>query len=337
MLQELKEALDQPRRIVITTHQKPDGDAIGSSLGLYHYLKGKGHDVVVITPTDYAPNLQFLPDNDQVLDYKNPKNSLKEMAALVKEAEFIFCLDFNQLSRINELGELVEESDGVKILIDHHPDPADFSKYRIHDEKASSTAELIYRFIDEVLSDHTSIDKDIAMCLYTGLVTDTGSFRFPCTSGKVHEIAADLISKGVNIEFIHDKVYDNFSEGRLRFIGYCIGQKMQVFPEYSTALISISQEELLSHKIQTGDTEGLVNYPLSIEGITFSVLIVDRTELIKMSFRSKGDIPANLMANKYFDGGGHKNAAGGSSKLTLEETVTKFMDVLPGFISSLKI
>jgi len=330
-LEELRSLLDTPKSIIITTHRKPDGDALGSSLGLYHYLLKKGHTVNIVTPTDYPFYLNWLPGENSIIDYKNKDNNKSVTHQLIKEADIIFCLDFNNINRIDGLEPFVKNANAKKVLIDHHPDAEDFTDFRYYDDTASSTAELIYDFISDFNEDKELIDKNIAVCLYVGIMTDTGSFRFSCTTAKVHLIVADLASKGIDVSDVYDKIYDNFPESRIRFMGHCIKEKLTILPEYHTGLISVSREELNEYEIKTGDTEGLVNYPLAIKGIKLATLIIDRTDIVKLSFRSKGDFPANLIAKNHFEGGGHINAAGGHSELSLEETVEKFVSILPEY------
>lgn len=328
----LKEILAYPRHIVITTHHKPDGDAMGSSLGLYNYLVQKGHHVKVITPTDYPVFLHWLPNNPEVLIYTEKK---EESARYVAEADLIFCLDFNSLSRINELGERVREAAAKKVMIDHHLEPEDFDDYRYWSINACATAQLVYEFIVKEMKEPNLINKDVASCLYTGIMTDSGSFRFPTTTSAVHLIVADLIDKGAENWKIHQLVYDNFAENRLRFLGYCLLNKLEVLFEYNTAMISVSKEELERFNISTGDTEGLVNYALTINGIRLAALIIEREQLVKLSLRSTGDFPANEICKKYFQGGGHRNAAGGQSGESLDATVARFKQLLPEYKSLL--
>ncbi|MEX8548030.1 MAG: bifunctional oligoribonuclease/PAP phosphatase NrnA [Mucilaginibacter sp.] len=327
-LAELKELLAQPQKIVITTHHKPDGDALGSSLGLYHYLKQKQHQVQVITPTDYPDFLQWMPGNDDVMIYTEKK---EQSAALIEQADLIFCLDFNSLSRINEMGELVQLSSAKKIMVDHHLDPENFDDFRHWRTSASSAAQLVYEFIAELLGDKNSITADIATCLYTGIMTDSGSFRFPTTTSTVHRIAADLIDLGADNATIHELVYDHASENRLRFLGFCLSEKLEILHEYNTALITVSKADLNRFNINTGDTEGIVNYALSIEGIRLAAFIIERPDKIKLSLRSSGTFPANEICKKYFHGGGHRNAAGGQSESTLEEVIHQFKTLLPEY------
>lgn len=327
-LAELKEILAQPKNIVITTHHKPDGDALGSSLGLWHYLKQKHHHVEVIAPTDYPDFIAWLPGNSEVIIYTEKK----ELAAdLVSKADLVFCLDFNALSRINDLGELVRNSSAQKIMIDHHLDPENFDDFRHWDTRACSAAQLVYEFIAELLGDKNSIDADVATCLYTGIMTDSGSFRFPTTTSTVHRITADLIDLGADNAAIHQAVYDHASENRLRFLGYCLSNKLQVLHEYNTALITVNKEELKQFDSTTGDTEGVVNYALSIEGVRLAAFIVERSDKIKLSLRSTGTFPANEICKNYFHGGGHRNAAGGQSEDTFEQVVHQFKSLLPEY------
>jgi phosphoesterase RecJ-like protein len=331
-LSELKVLLATPQQIVITTHHKPDGDAMGSSLGLYAYLIQKGHHVKVITPTDYPYFLHWLPNNADVVIYTEDKEKSEK---LVAEAALIFCLDFNSLSRINELGEVIRGCDAYKVMIDHHLDPEDFDDYRHWNINACAAAQLVYDFIVNVLHDGAAINKDIATCLYTGIMTDSGSFRFPSATSTVYRIAADLIDLGAEHYRIHQLVYDNATENRLRFLGHCLSNKLEILREYQTAIITISAAELEQYHIVTGDTEGIVNYALSINGIKLAALIIERKDKVKLSLRSTGDFPANEICKRYFNGGGHRNAAGGYSENNLEETIQDFKLILPEYKTQL--
>ncbi len=324
----LKDLLAQPKHIVITTHHKPDGDAMGSSLGLYNYLIQKGHHVRVVAPTDYPTFLQWLPNNPDVVIYTEKP---EESQALVEKADLIFCLDFNSLSRINELGNYVREAKGLKVMIDHHLEPEGFDDYRHWSINACATAQLVYDFIVNSMDERHLINKDVATCLYTGIMTDSGSFRFPTTTAEVHHIVADLINCGAENSKIHQLVYDNFSENRLRFLGHCLINRLEVFNEYNSALITVTKEDLKEYEITTGDTEGIVNYALSINGIRLAALIIERHDRVKLSLRSTGDFPANEICKKYFNGGGHRNAAGGFSDEKLESVVKKFKAILPEY------
>jgi phosphoesterase RecJ-like protein len=312
---------------VITTHHKPDADALGSSLGLYHFLQKIEIDAAVISPTDYGDFLKWLPGEDNVINFEE---QTERATQLVHEADWVFCLDFNSLKRINEMGKLVEHSAAKKVLIDHHLEPETFADYGLHTAKASSTCELVFMFIEQ-FDGVELMDKTIASCLYAGMMTDTASFKHSSTYPSTHRVAAVLLEKGAEPNKIYEAVYDNFTADRTRFIGYCISQKLQILEEYHTALICVTADELKKFNSTTGDTEGLVNWGLTIKGIKLSTLIVDRKVLRKMSFRAKGDFPANEFARKYFNGGGHFSAAGGESTDSLETTEEKFKTALKDY------
>jgi phosphoesterase RecJ-like protein len=318
-LREISSLLDSPKKIAITTHHKPDADALGSSLALYWYLRKKGHEVQVLTPSDYPSFLNWMPGEEFVIAYDKEKPSGHIKQAFI-DSDIIFCLDFNSLKRIFDLGEWVKESSAIKIMVDHHLQPDEFASYMVWDTRAAATAELIFDFIT-LLGDHALIDIDIANCLYAGILTDTGSFRHPSTNRTVHLIVADLLRIGVNPSKIHKQVYDNNNLSRLRFLGFVLKDKLKVIPELHTAFISISKEEIAEYQVDTGDTEGVVNYALSVKGIVLGVVIIERKDMVKMSFRSVGDFDVNTFARQYFEGGGHKNAAGGKSEHSIADTV----------------
>jgi phosphoesterase RecJ-like protein len=324
----LIDLLAQPQKIVITTHHKPDGDAMGSSLGLYNYLIQQGHHAQVIAPTDYPQFLEWMPGNEDVIIYTE---KIQEADALIANADIIFCLDFNALGRINEMGVKVGESSAVKVMIDHHLDPEDFDDYRYWNINACATAQLVYEFIVKVLNHKELVTQDVATCLYTGIMTDSASFRLPNTTADVHRIAADLIDAGAVNWRIHELVYNSSTESRLRFLGNCLVNRLEVFNEYNTALIYITKEDLEKYNAITGDTEGIVNYALSISNIRLAALIVERRDKVKLSLRSKGEFPANDICKKYFNGGGHRNAAGGHSSDSLHEVINQFKLILPKY------
>ena len=279
----------------------------------------------VITPTDYPQFLHWLPNNSDVIVYTE---HTEDAAMMVAEAALIFCLDFNSLNRINELGELVRSSAAYKLMIDHHLEPEDFDDYRHWNINACAAAQLVYDFIVNELEDAKHMNKDIATCLYTGIMTDSGSFRFASATSAVYRIAADLIDAGAEHWRIHQLVYDNATENRLRFLGHCLSNKLEVLREFNTAIISVTKEELDKFNIVTGDTEGIVNYALSINGIKLAAFIIERTDKVKLSLRSTGDFPANEICKKFFSGGGHRNAAGGVSEKSLDDTVNEFKSIL---------
>ena len=324
--------LNQPFKAVITAHQKPDGDAMGSTLGLYHFLKQLGHEVTVISPTNWAQFLDWMPGVDQVIDFEANK---KEASEIVAAADYVFCLDFNILHRTKYLEPIIRDAKALKILIDHHqqPDTPSFA-YGISDVKMSSTCEMIYDFI--VQSGHSNlINIDIATCLYTGLMTDTGSFRFPSTTASVHKIVAHLKELGLQHAKIHENIYDNSTEGRLKFMGNAFLNRMTVLPEFKTAVMAIPKSDIYKFELKTGDTEGLVNYLLSIEGIKFAAILIDREEERKWSFRSKGNFDVNIFARTHFEGGGHANAAGGRSSKSVDETFDDFKNIIENYKSQL--
>jgi bifunctional oligoribonuclease and PAP phosphatase NrnA len=324
-IQDIFPQLAQPRKVVITTHQKPDADAMGSSLSLANLLKQLGHTVTVISPTNWAKWLDWMPGAAEVIDFEANKSKSE---AILNAAEWLFCLDFNHFHRAKNLAGKLKEATCTKILIDHHeaPDAPSFD-YGISDTSKSSTSEMIYDFIINA-GHHDRINKEIAECIYAGVVSDTGSFRFPSAKADVHKLVADLKSNGLEHSKVHENLFDNFLENKLRFTGHVLLHRMEVFYEYNTALVAISKNDLLKYHIKTGDTEGLVNFPQSIQGIKLVGLVIDRDEERKWSFRSKGDFDCNTFARKYFEGGGHYNAAGGRSSDSLEITVQKFKQAI---------
>jgi phosphoesterase RecJ-like protein len=313
--------LQKPRTIVIVMHQKPDADAMGSSLGLYHILIKMGHQVTVISPTNWADWLGWMPGAEKVIDYE--LNTIRSNE-LLNKADWIFCLDFNVLHRTRKMTEPIRKAPGIRILIDHHQQPeSEVFTYGISDTSKSSASEMVFDFIESA-SQGARINQAVAECLYAGVMTDTGSFRFSSASASVHRMVAVLKDTGLDHSKVHENLFDNFLENRLRFIGHALLNRMEVMYEYNTAMISIPWKDLVKFQIRTGDTEGLVNYPLTIQGIKFAALIIDRDEEIKCSFRSKGGFDVNQFARNYFEGGGHRNAAGGRSSETLEETTQRF-------------
>lgn len=326
-IRKIKALLSRPKNIVIVTHWSPDGDAIGSSLGLYNYLIKKKHAVSVITPNDYPSFLSWMKGNNKILDFQKKGTAAKKLTA---KADLIFCLDFNSLKRIDKLGDEVAKSSAVKFIIDHHLQPEDFADYMLHSVAAGSTCELIYDFIS-LMGDKKLIDKDIANCLYTGIMTDTGSFRFPSTTAQTHLILAELIKAGAENAEIHNRIYDDNTEGKLKLLGYCLNEKLTVLPEYRTAFFWLSAEELKKFNYKKGDTEGVVNFALSIAGIRFAAFLVERDGIVKTSFRSKGSFDVNKFSRSHFSGGGHANAAGGMSELSIDKTVEKFKSLLPQY------
>ena len=321
----LKSLITNPKRVVITTHRGPDGDAMGSSLAMFHLLNQFGHSVNIITPNDYASFLHWMPGNENVLIYEGNE---KEADKITQDAELIFLMDFSNISRVSNFAETINEVKAVKILIDHHQDP-DLSIANIvfSDTQACSTAQLVYELI-EAMQLSKYLNKVIAECLYVGIMTDTGSFKYSSTSAKTHHIIAELIALGVENSKIHDLIYDNSSANRMRLLGYCLNNKLLLYPENNSAVISLTAEELERFKFEKGDTEGFVNYPLAIKGIKFAIFIVEKDGVVKLSLRSKGNFKVNKIANKYFNGGGHMNASGGCSQVSVNETIKLVEEII---------
>jgi phosphoesterase RecJ-like protein len=312
---------------------KPDGDAMGAALGLYHFLHKLGHEVKVISPTNWASFLNWMPGCDLVLDYEAKK---EEAEKIICAADVLFCLDFNIMHRTKRMEQILTEIKCTKVLIDHHQQPQEEAfDYGVSDVSKSSTCEMVYDFIAESPFKNL-LDKDIATCLFAGIVTDTGSFRFSSATANVHRVVAELKEFGIDHTAIFENIYDNFSESRLRFIGNALLNRLEVLYEYNTALMAISKRDLVKYEIKTGDTEGLVNYLLTIEGIKLGALLIDRVEERKWSFRSKGNFDVNVFARNHFEGGGHKNAAGGRSSESLEQNVKNFKEVLKQYEQQLQ-
>jgi phosphoesterase RecJ-like protein len=315
------------KNIVIITHYNPDGDAIGSSLGLYHYLKNENYNVSIVIPNSSPGFLHWLPGNENIFVFEDNQDKCK---GLIEGSELIVYLDFNVLDRTQGMEDFLNSLTTNKILIDHHPDPESFADVIISTINVSSTSELLYEFILSIGSEE-KIDKSIAECLYTGIMTDTGSFSYNSSSPDTYYIVSRLIEKGIDKDKIYWNVYDNYSADRMRLLGYCLNQKLKVLPEYATAYISISKEELKRFNYQPGDSEGFVNYPLSIKGIVFSVIFIEHESYIKISLRSKGKFYANKFSSEHFNGGGHRNAAGGYSEKPLKETLEAFENALKDY------
>lgn len=317
--------LSTPKKIAIIPHRSPDGDAMGSTLGLYHFLLKLKHQVTVIAPNDFPDFLAWMPDSEKVLIFEKNKETTSQ---ILKEAEIVFTLDFNALHRTGEMEHVLNKLKTTFIMIDHHQSPDDYATYTYSDTNFGSTCEMLYNFIT-FIDKKELIDKNIATCIYTGILTDSGGFRYPKTTGKTHNIVAELINLGAENTEIPTLLFDNNSYSRLQLLGRAL-QNMKVIPEYKTAYIVLSQKELDEFHYVKGDTEGIVNYGLTIKGITFAAIFIEHTEekIIKISFRSQGDFDVNQFARNHFEGGGHINAAGGKSNKTLEETVRKFETIL---------
>lgn len=332
-IQALKDFLKTPKKIVITTHANPDADALGSSLGLDHFLSKEGHEVRTIVPNSYPDFLEWMPGNQQVLNYEEFQDQSDE---LISTCDLLFCLDFSGFNRIKKMAESASETSAKIGLIDHHLNPDIKADFDFWNDKAAATAELVYDLIIE-LEKKDSIDPDIAECLYAGIMTDTGSFKHPSTSSKIHRTVAELIDLGANVNKVSRLIYDNNSLSRLQFLGYALAEKLQVDAKYKTAYFVIDEEDAKTFNLKQGDTEGLVNYALSIKGIVVAAIIIQRENEIKMSFRSVGDVAVNKFAEDYFEGGGHKNAAGGMSRISLPQTEKRFKDLIEKNVLNTKI
>ena len=329
-IQAIQLLLAAPKKIVIIPHRGPDGDAMGSTLGLYHFLLKNNHQPTVIAPNDFPDFLAWLPGSETVKIFeKDTENCTK----ILEEAELIFTLDFNALHRVGEMEHTLARLTAPFIMIDHHQKPDDYAAYTYSDTSYGSTCEMVYNFIS-FLNKKEDIDKTIATCIYTGILTDSGSFRFPGTTGNTHRIIAELIDLGVENTQIPVLLFDNSSYSRLQLLGRAL-QNMKVLEEHQTSYTSLTQDELDSFNYVKGDTEGIVNYGLSIKGIVFTAIFIENKDekIIKISFRSQGGFDVNQFARDHFNGGGHSNAAGGRSETTMEETLKKFEDL----VSKLKI
>ncbi|MCK4677580.1 MAG: bifunctional oligoribonuclease/PAP phosphatase NrnA [Bacteroidales bacterium] len=328
----IKKALDKSKKIVITSHKNPDGDAVGSILALFHFLRLLNYEVHAILPNNYPDFLSWLDENDDVMIFNKNREVCRE---LIINADVVFCLDFNDLSRLDEMEEPVRQSGGVTIMIDHHPYPSPDFTHIISSTSTSSTAELIYEFIHK-LDGSITINKSIAEAIYVGIMTDTGSFSFSCNFEQTYVVVANLIKSGIDAAKIHRLVYDTYSEDRMRLLGYCLSQRLEVIEDLSTAYISLTKEDLKKFNYRMGDTEGVVNYALAIKGINLAILLTERNGYIRMSFRSKGNFSVNELARLHFDGGGHKNAAGGNSYFPMDETINNLLKILNEYKNQLK-
>jgi phosphoesterase RecJ-like protein len=315
------------KQVVILTHVNPDGDALGSSLALQSLLTKTGHSCKVISPNNCPGFLKWLPGTDNlIIAEESPGDAI----AALQQAQIIFTVDFNELSRVKTLNDVFTGSSAHKILIDHHPDPDIEVDYLLSDITASSTAELVYRFMKDT-GLHHRIDRDIAACLFAGIMTDTGCFSYNSSNRKTWETVAELLDYGIDKDRIYNLTYDNYSAERMRLLGYGLNEKMEIFPEYRTGIIWLTQEDLDKYHFETGDSEGFVNYPLSIRGIRFSALFIEKDDYVRISFRSKGNFAVNDFSRKYFNGGGHANASGGESYTGISETVKRFKGLLPAY------
>lgn len=328
LIHKVKDEIDNAEKIVMVSHVGPDGDALGATLGMYHFLKTIDKQSTVIVPTPPPEFLMWMPEAENVLIYVYHKEKAEKVLA---EADLIFVLDFNVPSRLAMMEEAVVNSKARKILIDHHLNPDySFVNHVISHPHISSTSELIFRLICR-MGYFSNINLSCAESIYTGMMTDTGGFTFNSNDAEIYSIVYELLKLGVDKDAIYRKVFDTFSADRMRLQGYCVYEKMKLYPEYNTALITLTQEEMRQFNYVNGDAEGFVNIPLSIKDIVFSVFMREDPDKIKISLRSQGTFPTNQFSQEIFNGGGHLNASGGESYSTLDEAVQKFEQALPKY------
>ncbi len=326
-INEIRKVLSFPRDITIFSHRNPDGDAIGSSMALKLYLEKSGHTARIIFPSEFPSIYTFLPKTDDIIIFDFEKKKVEE---IIKKTEVIFFLDFSGLDRIDKMGELVQDSNAIKIHIDHHIEPEPFADYVLSDTKSSSTSELMYDFF-EYLDNNKNIDKEIAECIMTGIITDTGSFKYSTTS-KTFLTASKLMQYDIDLNELQNKIYNSLSEKQVKLIGFALNKRMELIPEFHAGIIYLTKQDYKDFDIQRGDTEGLVNYLLMIKNIRIAALITEQPTIVKISLRSKGDISVQEIARDNFKGGGHKNAAGGHAYAKLESVINKFKSILPFYI-----
>lgn len=328
----IKKLIHDPKNIVVIGHKNPDGDAIGSTLGLSNYLRQKGHKVITLMPNDFPKFLKWIPEAEDVLIYDQAPKKSEE---IIGNANLIFTLDFNELNRTGDLQVLLEKASCDFVMIDHHQLPGSYAKVTYSDVSMSSTSQMVFHFIEN-MNDLPLINNEIATQLYVGIMTDTGSFRFPSTSATTHRVISKLIDSGAKNSEIHQNIYDTNSPERLKLLGVAL-KNLTVLPEFRTAYITLSQQELAVHNFKKGDTEGFVNYALSMNGVIFAAIFIEskRENIIKISFRSKGGFSVNEFSRSHFNGGGHTNAAGGKSYHPLNEAVASFISILPNYKNEL--
>jgi len=324
-IQAIESLLATPKKIAIIPHRNPDGDAMGSTLALYHFLSKNNHQTIVISPNEFPDFLAWLPGSETVQIFEKNKENCTQ---ILEQADIVFTLDFNAFHRVGEMEKVLEVLDTTFIMIDHHQKPDDYATYMYSDTSFGSTCEMVYNFIS-FLDKKDQIDKTIGTCIYTGILTDSGSFRFPNTTGNTHRIVAELIDLGVENTAIPNLLFDNSSYHRLQLLGKAL-QNLKVIPEHKTSYTTLTQAELNNFNYVKGDTEGIVNYGLSIKGIQFTAIFIENADenIIKISFRSQGEFDVNEFARSYFNGGGHRNAAGGKSEVSMEETIKRFENLV---------
>jgi phosphoesterase RecJ-like protein len=328
----LKDRLKNKCRIVLVPHKNPDGDAVGACLGLYHFLKQFGHEVSLVSPNDFPGFLKWMPGSESFVIFERDKFRAK---GLLEEADLVFTLDFNTLDRSGSMEEHLQALSGTFVMIDHHQSPGAYARFTYSDTGMSSTCEMVYHFIQS-LREGDRIDAVIASCLYAGILTDTGSFKYAATTPTTMRVAAELMDRGAPHTQIHRDIFDTNRPQRLQLLG-CALQNLVILKPYRTAYITLSQEELDRHDFHKGDTEGFVNYGLSLRDVVLAAIFIENREegIIKISLRSQGSFSVNEMARAHFEGGGHVNAAGGRSSESLEATVRRFEAILPDYENQL--
>ena len=326
----LKKYFSKPRKILITTHRTPDGDALGSSVALYDRLKNQGHQVSIVVPNSFPNFLKFIPHSNDVVIFEENK---KQGTDLINEADTFFFLDFNDYCRIDLMEDLISNHDGYKIMIDHHQSPSINANQILSNTEICSTAELVYDFLDKL---DLGLSTESAIALYTGIVTDSGSFKYDLVSAKSHLIVSNLLSYDINHSQIHRELFDNNSISRMKLLGRCLTTNFEILPQYNTAFFFLNQNDLKDCNFSKGDTEGFVNMPLSLKGIVFSAFFIEYIDGIKISFRSKTNFDVNIFSRNHFNGGGHKNASGGKiTDMSLEKTLEYFKALLPDYKNEL--
>jgi len=329
---ELQSYLSVPKDITIIAHRNPDGDALGSAIGLRLYLEKKGHFVKVVMPSESPKIFSYLPNFYDVIVFDLKHDVAREA---LSSADCIFCLDFNGLDRVDKLGVTIQNSNAKKVMIDHHLDPEPFVDHMFSDIDASSTCELVYNFIED-MGDADKIDEAIGQCLFTGLITDTGSFKYN-TRPRTYVVASKLKEVGVDDYVLNDTINNSLKPKNLFLLGHCLANRMEIMDEYGAGLIYLTKDDYANFDIQRGDTEGIVNYMLMIKSVKVAAFITQQPSIVKISLRSKGDISVQEIASKYFNGGGHKNASGGALYTSLKDMITKFKSVIPDHLPKVEI
>ena len=322
----IKRVISQAKNVVIISHYNPDGDAVGSSLGLFHFFNNEGYNTKVILPNPFPDFLKWMKGSDTILV---AQEKMKESVKLILDADLLFVLDMNAPNRAgNELGDAIVASKAFKILIDHHKNPDIECNIMLSTPKTTSTCELVYCFLFDYLKAKDRLTKEIAECLYVGIITDTGSLTYACNYPGTYKILSKLIKLDIDGEHIHRQIYDNYSESRIKLLGLSLSKRLTVLPDYATSFIYLTKQDLIDHNYKIGDTEGFVNYGLSLKSVQFTAFFIQRDNRIRISFRSKGNFDVSRFAKKHFNGGGHKNASAAYHYDTLENTIKYFEEII---------